>query len=227
MFYKKNPDVEGVIGVQGVSFDNDTVVEGEEFAIWADPATIPGQPPSLVAVSAEQLTPEQAESLQYYRSHKKPKPPKHLGPVTTKNFKNTDDGAQLLITTSTIESDVPIPDPLVDDTEEEKKRKEEEERLRKEEEEKTALQKIREEEEKKTTGNVDGINLSNFSNTELAKEIPGVTIKNVATVVEKFQTLEKLCKASNAELRTAGVKATMFKKLRDASRKLLNSVQEK
>jgi len=47
-FYKKNTAIDGTIFVNGKSFDNDTVVFGDEFAPFADPNTFPGIPPRLV-----------------------------------------------------------------------------------------------------------------------------------------------------------------------------------
>jgi len=217
MFYKKNPKVDGVIGVQNVSFDDDTVVEGDEFAMWANPNTFPGWTPSLVVVTAGELTKAQAEALQYYRSHKKPAPPRHLGVITTKNFENTQEGAKVQITQPPIKHEAPAPDPD-DDAEakaaREKAEKEEEERLAAQ----TEQDRLAAEEAAKKKS---GTPVSNFTPDQLVDGIKGVTGKNVAKVMKKFPTVEAIAKASNIDLRSCGIKANFFKAVRDSAAQMV------
>lgn len=54
--YRKNPAVKGGICVNGVNFDDDTVVTGDQWEQWTRPM-FPGVPPSLVlAVPSEPVT---------------------------------------------------------------------------------------------------------------------------------------------------------------------------
>jgi len=92
-FYKKNPKIEGTITVQKVLLDDDMVVTGEEFRIFANPKTFPSIPVRLVAVDFDSLTETQKErAIQFAKERGQPAP-RHLGVIKSENFELTRDGA--------------------------------------------------------------------------------------------------------------------------------------
>lgn len=93
--YRKNPEIKGAICVQGQTVDDDDIVFGNEFERFADPNTFPGIPVRLVRIEFQKLNPEQREKLRGFENQLQPKPPKHLGVITTANFRSSDEGVEV------------------------------------------------------------------------------------------------------------------------------------
>lgn len=224
MFYKKNPVLEGIQGVQGMSFDDDTVVEGQEFAIWADRRTFPPPwIPPLVIVTAQEMSREQAEALNFYRANKVPPPPRHLGVITTKNFENTDEGAKVQFMQPPIRHEAPAP--RIDDDAEAKAAAE---KAEKEENERRAAQteQDRVDAEDKEKQKAAGTPIDSIAIESLIEYLKGVTEKNASAVIKRFATLEELSKASNADLRTCNIKSNFFKLVRSSAVELIAALEQ-
>lgn len=93
--YRKNPEIKGTICVQGQVLDDDDVVFGNEFERFADPNTFPGITPRLMRIEFKDLSKGQKEKLKGFEDQLQPKPPKHLGVITTANFRSSDEGVEV------------------------------------------------------------------------------------------------------------------------------------
>jgi len=85
-FYKKNPVIKGTIYVQGKEMNDDTVVCGEEFRMFADPATFPNVPVRLVRVDFNALNADQVAQVQGLSKEQAARPPRHLPPIMSEQF---------------------------------------------------------------------------------------------------------------------------------------------
>jgi len=199
ILFKKNPAVDGNVCVQKQLFENDTVVYGDEFKAFIEPM-VPGGTPLLVIVSANDLTPSQKASLEYYAANRTTPPPRHLGPNTSNFMKDVQDGSFVVASTG---------------SRNERDEKPVAENTGKTESENTEVAKtdlVIEEEKAERL----------LSKAEMVESLPGITGRNV----DKFESIvgnspEKIASASNADLKRAGIGQPFFKRIRDAARKLV------
>jgi hypothetical protein len=220
IIYVKNPDrKEEAVGCCGVYFDKDTAVFGDKFLPFTDPTTFPGKIPMLKICSFDDLTPEQRNSFEKFRDDYKEPPPKHLGLITTQNFKTYDDGARVIISTNNVSHDAPKPEPLKDDPVaiEEQKNEIENEKDVSEEKKKLANQQMFVEED-------TGVKLNDYSPNDLVRLLPGITSRNVNSLLKHVDTMEDLTETSNIVLRKVGVRPNYFDRLRSVARAFLDEL---
>jgi len=190
-FYKKNPKIEGNITVQGEAMDDDRVVCGKDFKMFADPATFPGMLPRLVTVDFDKLTDSQKEQARAFAIAQGEKPPKHLGVIKSDDFLTTDAGE-----VQVVKKPVPLKrvEPKVPEKSEAKISD-------------PRPQKV------KTINDM-------YSPQAFVELMPGVTDGNVKKVFNQATTLADLSQASNVQLRKMGVSPSFYGRLRDKAAKL-------
>jgi len=210
--YGKNPKIEGTICIQGKTLDDDSIVFGKEFDMFADPRTFPDIEVKLVRVSFNDLTDTQKMKLQGFEGQLQPKPPRHLGPSTTANFKNAGDGSVKMAAKP--EKFIPPPQEVVEAP------KVVETVEVKEPEVKSTAQVIQDEENEPVR--IDEF----FSNAEFVDDFAGITDANVEKVLEKFETLDDLVSASNTDLRASGIRSNFFGRVRDRATEVLEEIAE-
>lgn len=190
--YKKNPEIEGNITVQGKLLTDDTVVCGEEFKPFADPKTFPGKPVKLIKVEYQDIDTKQKKDVADLVKEQANKPPKHLGVIRSENISATENGE--------VQVAKPVPD--VPELEAEKAK----------EKEKTD----------DAPGKKQEVLIRDkYSEQDLLDLLPGVTDSNVARVLKYSTTLDAVVNASNTALRKMGIAPGYFGRLRDKAKSLV------
>jgi len=202
--YKKNPEIEGTVCVNGELMDDDSIVFGKDFEMFADPKTFPGQKVILVRVDFNKLDEKQMAKLQQFEVGRHPKPPRHMGPITTANFKNAGDGSVKMSNKPDKVTPPKAPEPVTE---------------KKKEPEKKTVEEIIQDEESEPV-KIDEV----FSQPEFVEDFAGVTDGNVKKVLKKFKTFDELAKASNTDLRAAGVRSNFFGRVRDRASEVLEEI---
>lgn len=205
--YQKNPEIKGTICVNGKLIDDDSIVFGKDFDMFANPKTFPGQTVLLVRVEFDKLSKEQQEKLKVFESELKPKPPRHMGAITTANFKNQGDGTVKLSN----KPEVIAPPKKVEAAKEVVEEK-------KEPEKKTVEQMIQDEENAPV--NIDEV----FSPSEFVDDFAGITEGNVGKVMKSFKTFNDLAGASNTDLRKVGVRSNFFGRVRERAQEIIDEI---
>lgn len=200
-FYKKNPEIKGSITVQGKLIDDDTVVSGEQFKVFADPKTFPGTTVRLVRVEFKDLSQRQKDQVQDFIAEQKGLPPRHLGVIKSDAFKATDGGNVKVVDTAAVTPtstravrSEPVPpkeperprEPLVDPSKEKPK-----------------------------------LVSEMFTHQTFAETFPGITEKNAKKALKQTTTLEALANADNATLRKMGISPSFYGRLREKAQELL------
>lgn len=210
-FFKKNPKIKGAVCVQGYTLDDESVVIGEEFKMFANPKTFHGRDPMLVPVAFEELSEGQKATLEKFMATQKPKPPRHLGPITSANFDVSMKGEARIKLSEPVRTAVaPTPEPEPEP--------EPDEETAEVAEEKGAVEGLKEEPSTVLT--------EIMSTKEMVDEFPGITNSNVSKIIKKFKTLEDLVEASNVDLRSAKVRPNFYNKVREAAEEKLKEIGE-
>jgi len=207
-FYKKNPSINGVIVVRGVSMNDDTVVCGGDFEMFADPMTFPGKPPKLVRVDISELTDEQKEQVAEFISDQRKKPPRHLGVTKSSDFSMNSFGDLKIKSNPSVDRKL-------------EKRLEKEQFIKKETTKDSPMDIVRKQEEPRVKSIAD-----QYSPMELVEALPGVTKRNAKNIIEKVKTMGDLSMLSNVGLRSLGITPPFYKKLRKKARALVEEEKQ-
>lgn len=198
-FFKKNPEIKWSITVQKVLLEDDTIVCGDEFAMFADPRTLPGSVVKLVSVDVKDLTEEQLKQVGQFSVEMSRRPPKHLPPTSSENFMTDKTSGDLQIIKA------PTPKPV-------------EKKITKED-----IKEVVSDITGKTPKKLSEL----YSRKEIAEILPGVTEKNAKRVLDGICTLRDLSLSSNTKLRKVGIMPAYYKKARDTAARLLSEKKSK
>jgi len=200
-FYKKNPEIRDTITVQGVALDDEKIVCGDRFAIFADPATFPGIPVRLIEVDFSEMSRDQQRRAADCAAEHDGIPPRSLGVIKSDQFQVTP-AAEVKVVS-------PPPRPVVKEQE-----KPVDNGL-------DVLKKHIESEKKSKTHALETL----FSLEDFIDTFPGVTPANAQILRKKFKTLDELVEASNSTLRACGVKPNFFGRLRDRAQAEIDELE--
>jgi hypothetical protein len=187
-FFKKNPEIKSQICVNGKMLDDSTVVCGEEFIAFANPATFPGTVTRLVEVQFGDLGEEEQAQVKDFADEQASKPPKTLGVVMSENFLVQSGGAVDLKNRP-----APLRPKLTS-----KKDKNKEGFVQKEVPPKKVLPVLAEQ----------------YSVVDFIEKFKGVTDKNARQILEAFKTIDDIANASNTQFRKVGVQPNFYERLR-------------
>jgi len=206
-FYKKNPEIKGTIFVQGEEIDDEKVVCGEKFRIFADPSTFPGKPPKLVKTELESLDSKQISDVKKQVKEEAAKPPRHLGVIKSTQFDITRDTGEMRL-----ENRPERPNEAVLA------------KLEAEVEEEIIPEKVEKVEEVKLISESDlaSKTLKEIYTVEQIIDVfPGITDKNAEAFMNMFDKVHDVSVASNVDLRRLGVPSNYFRRLRDRASDIL------
>jgi len=209
ILYRKNPKIEGDMTLQQIPFDDDMIVFGEEFAMFADPMTFPGRPTKLVVVEYKDLSKSQKAALDHFQATRKPAPLRHLGVIKSDMFDVKETGEVELVSKGMnkfAEPEAPVP--TVEDDPEHVEVQED----------------VDPDVEYKEVISTDLRDM--FNKDELVDEFPGITEANSENVFEAFKTIEDLSEASNVDLKKAGIRSNFYSRVRGTAKEFLESMQE-
>jgi len=183
--------------LQGQEINDSTVLMGEKWEMFANPATFPGVPPKLVKVEFGSLSLE--ERMKVQNTPEEVEKPRHAGVIKSDFIKEPKvENAVVVPVVSLIKTGDKKIDP-------------ESAVVKKEVE----LQQQQSQVHKIT----DVYEISYF-----IKDFPGITEKNVKKVLEKFQTIEDLLNSNNSDLSQVGVRTKYFGNIRGAAKDVLENL---
>ena len=189
-FYRKNPVIKDVIWVQGERVDDETVLAGDEFKPFSDPSTFPGVPPKLVKMEPEKLSPEQLGDASDLVKKQSERPPRHLGVIKSSQFAVTPECAVRVYEEMVRDIPVKADGAVVVGGQAEK--------------DSVAV----------VDGGVEKLLSELYSEQELIEAFPGITVKNASKVLSSFKLLPDLARASNVDLKMAGVQPSYYRRVR-------------
>jgi hypothetical protein len=204
--YKKNPKIKGSFFLQGELVDDDTVLAGEKWEMFADPSTFPGRPPKLVKQEFNDLSHDERKVVSELPADTGKIPPRHIGPTTSAAFELDTVGDLKIKSNVTQEKRsgqtgairvVPGPN-----------------------EEELALERADEVVEELTPPKSKSKEIvldEAYTKATLTEALPGVTKSNVGKVFRGFRTMKELARAGNSDLAKVGVRSNFFIRLREAA----------
>lgn len=196
-FYVKNPNIRHSVTVQGVQMNSDTVVCGEEYALFANRNTFPGKEPKLVEVDFASMTSDQQKAARSFAAKTGQKAPRHLGPTTSASINVKDTVSQKLQSLPDIEKNT-----------ETKKKQRCDEKPSVLSEGLPALRDL-------------------YQPEQMVDQFPGITNENAPRVLEAFDTFDDLIRAKKSEMRLAGISPTYSTRLRRAARRAKEAHEQK